>query len=1071
MVDPDLLGARQVRKASGDEIISQGKEFGRQSRRGSTTKQLLSAFTDEELDIVGTRYDLMDQDEIQQLLEPFSSADISSSFSRMALQENDLGFMETPRARRPSTTKSLDPAMLDRSDTSGEPNANGRPNSSTPPLFPPSPPPLARARRNHPLQVLSRAIRELEDTVASLILENEVLQAQLAAVKPCSIRTDGQQNALHDDISEALGTSLTSPSPLKPSSSRPLPEITHTQSVPPPSRSRFPALSPDQSSKSVPLTEPAKSAKATWTSSLWGWNGTKRQTGSAERKARRGSVSSLASQPVGTSKTLTNEPRIGLEEAMEDGDEEAWRKGDGGSTPSLRAIVNATRILTPDPSSVLDSSAIPPNSLVAYLAHSLVSNARDEGLVSKVSTERRTSKSRARATSIASQESQRSIPVEIEPPVSAESTKSYGDQARAVGRSLLSSVSHATIRGTKAMSAKTEDVARPATLARTMSRPFLGNVSSPPLVNDMRPSPSSTSPQDETPPPSVELASIIPDEARPPTVLLSRQNLGSFFRASEVGKVKLSTASRFQSSEPPLTDRYGFIYDIQHAKLLKDASVAGAAAAASLNGTIPSSQPEGWVEKRRAHRQKQVGSAPTPDRPSSRSSIKSPIPTHTPDASTPRSKTPDSLYDLPPSIIKHDSASRHRSLSTVAALNPSPAKPSLAKDHLTVSVRGSTSLGTTSDALTTHSELPPSPQTKSMTPANSDASSAAASRATVSSLLDQLTDIHDRQQKERMVEWAAFLKHRAKTKISQVEGRKGSEEMIWGSGLVGFNELNSNHKHDQEDRKTFFKLVRRGIPLIYRNDIWAECSGARDMMIPGEYTEVLKKHRDEKSPVQAEIEKDITRTFPGNLFFGGDGHGVPKLRNVLLAYSWHNPSVGYCQGMNMLAATLLLTHPDEEQAYWTLVAIVERLLPAAFFSPDLHGSRVDQMVLDDLVAQYAPKVHAKLVELGIDLASITFGWFLSLFTDCLPVETLFRVWDVFFVEGHDALFRIALAILKLNEPDLLAADSVSDLFAIINGTTSRLWTADKLIALQHGYKAIIRHEDIQARFDAHASAT
>lgn len=44
------------------------------------------------------------------------------------------------------------------------------------------------------------------------------------------------------------------------------------------------------------------------------------------------------------------------------------------------------------------------------------------------------------------------------------------------------------------------------------------------------------------------------------------------------------------------------------------------------------------------------------------------------------------------------------------------------------------------------------------------------------------------------------------------------------------------------------------------------------------------------------------------------------------------------------------------------------------------------MVLDDLVRVVIPKVSDKLGELGVELASITFGWFLSLFTDCLPVE-------------------------------------------------------------------------------------
>lgn len=251
--------------------------------------------------------------------------------------------------------------------------------------------------------------------------------------------------------------------------------------------------------------------------------------------------------------------------------------------------------------------------------------------------------------------------------------------------------------------------------------------------------------------------------------------------------------------------------------------------------------------------------------------------------------------------------------------------------------------------------------------------------------------------------------------------------------------------------------------------------------MPGEYAEILSVHANDKSPVQADIEKDVTRTFPSNVYFGGDGHGVPKLRRVLLAYAWRNPNVGYCQGMNvrpcpcsvsgpaavsrlmiqMLAATLLLTHTEEEQAFWVLCCMIDRMLPQDYYTPTLLGSRVDQMVLQDLVAAHLPKVSLHLDKLGVDLASVTFGWFLSLFTDCLPVEvshlssdsvikliylqTLFCVWDLFFVEGHDCLFRVAIAILKLNEADLLTCDSAGDLFALVGGMTGRLWAAEKLI--------------------------
>jgi hypothetical protein len=69
-----------------------------------------------------------------------------------------------------------------------------------------------------------------------------------------------------------------------------------------------------------------------------------------------------------------------------------------------------------------------------------------------------------------------------------------------------------------------------------------------------------------------------------------------------------------------------------------------------------------------------------------------------------------------------------------------------------------------------------------------------------------------------------------------------------------------------------------------------------------------------------------------------------------------------------------------------LLSVIERLLPKDFFSPSLIVSRADQAVLDDIVRQLAPRVHAHLAQLGVDLARVTFGWFLSIFTDCLPVE-------------------------------------------------------------------------------------
>ncbi|WVW85860.1 hypothetical protein I302_107898 [Kwoniella bestiolae CBS 10118] len=981
-----------------------------------------------------------------------------------------------------STTDSFDPSTGDL------PTSTAHPPSSTdhPPLFPPSPPasdPILTST-DHPLRILSKAIAELKEVIERLEDENAKLKkVNTERSKPRTRRKSADQASIHDGLTEAISTSLTSTSPISEMAPNPLPipndaasvrslsptpshrgarrppSIASSLSVPFPSSPVDPPDPATRSSNSIsgtttPVGPPVKkNNRSTWTSGLWVWSGSK--------KSGPGNQTTL--QPPAKTTIPASNPTIDAESAiLDEEDPEAWRKGDGGSSPAFKAIFLATRIITPDPSSILLSSEIPSNSLVAYLSHSLVSNARDDGIIARDAiSDRRRSRdlSRSRAASIGSQLPSADLG-------SFRDTKGsgYGDQALAatasLGRTLLSSVSNATIRGTRVISNITDDP-RPSLLHRTSSaRAFPTTAISAPSAVAHSGS-SATSPTEERPLPSVELSSIVPDDIRPPTVTLSRQNLGSFFQAS---KNKLTTASRFESEDEPLTDRYGFIYDIQHAKLLKDASAAGTSAPMSLNGTLApaaDNESEGWIAKRRrgSHgSQKSIQRERKSTDISDSTSI--PSPRRSTD-SVVRVKTPESGSPPKSRSSSHADTQRHRS-STLLSLNPSPAKPVTAKDHLTVASRGASSLRPAIAPTTT--TTPPLSASLTESSPTIDSTSASASRLTVSSLLEQLTEIHDRQQQDRLKEWDAFLRRRARHIRDSLSGSNHkSEDLRWGSGLIGISQMGMSGKGGQEDWKVFTRLVRKGIPLKYRSDVWAECSGAKDLMVPGEYAEILAVHKDDLSPVHADIEKDVSRTFPGNVFFGGDGPGVAKLRRILTAYSWHNPAVGYCQGMNMLAATLLLTHTDEEQAYWVLTSLIDRLLPAQFYSASLLASRADQVVLNDLVAQLVPKLHDHLEELGVDLASVTFGWWLSLFTDCLPVETLFRVWDVTFVEGHDTLFRVAIAILKLNEVEICATESVSDLFSFISNMTSRLWNADKLIALQHSYKPIIRHIDIVAR--------
>lgn len=50
--------------------------------------------------------------------------------------------------------------------------------------------------------------------------------------------------------------------------------------------------------------------------------------------------------------------------------------------------------------------------------------------------------------------------------------------------------------------------------------------------------------------------------------------------------------------------------------------------------------------------------------------------------------------------------------------------------------------------------------------------------------------------------------------------------------------------------------------------------------------------------------------------------GQNRLYNILKAYSNYDTEIGYCQGMNFIAALLLSQIPEEEDAFWCLVHIM-----------------------------------------------------------------------------------------------------------------------------------------------------
>ena len=228
------------------------------------------------------------------------------------------------------------------------------------------------------------------------------------------------------------------------------------------------------------------------------------------------------------------------------------------------------------------------------------------------------------------------------------------------------------------------------------------------------------------------------------------------------------------------------------------------------------------------------------------------------------------------------------------------------------------------------------------------------------------------------------------------------------------------------------RLVRKGIPPELRGSVWQVLSGSSERQAAhatGYYAELVRKAESAEHGSMAEIEKDLRRTFPDNHLYESE-EGLAMLRRVLLAYSLHNPTVGYCQSMNFICALCLL-FMDEEPAFWLLTVIVEELtcidlgLPGSgqqmyYYQSDLAGVHIDQAVFGDLLAERLPRISAHFDKLSLPIGPFTVNWFLCLFVNTLPLETSLHVWDCMFSEGCKTLFRCALALMKVNEKTILA---------------------------------------------------
>uniref|UniRef100_A0A8C1UEI9 TBC1 domain family member 8B n=1 Tax=Cyprinus carpio TaxID=7962 RepID=A0A8C1UEI9_CYPCA len=225
-------------------------------------------------------------------------------------------------------------------------------------------------------------------------------------------------------------------------------------------------------------------------------------------------------------------------------------------------------------------------------------------------------------------------------------------------------------------------------------------------------------------------------------------------------------------------------------------------------------------------------------------------------------------------------------------------------------------------------------------------------------------------------------------------------------------------------------LIVRGVPETLRGELWMLFSGAvHDMTShPGYYGRLLEECMGSSSLACDEIERDLHRSLPEHPAFQSDT-GISALRRVLTAYAHRNPKIGYCQAMNILTSVLLL-YAKEEEAFWLLVAVCERMLPD-YFNRRIIGALVDQAVFEELIREHLTQLTEHMTDLSF-FSSVSLSWFLTLFISVLPIESAVNVVDCFFYDGIKAILQLGLAVLDYNMDNLLCCHDDAEAVTVLN---------------------------------------
>lgn len=239
------------------------------------------------------------------------------------------------------------------------------------------------------------------------------------------------------------------------------------------------------------------------------------------------------------------------------------------------------------------------------------------------------------------------------------------------------------------------------------------------------------------------------------------------------------------------------------------------------------------------------------------------------------------------------------------------------------------------------------------------------------------------------------------------------------------------------NKDRFVKSLSKGPPNNIRWAIWltiALTDPTSNFLSESEYL-ILSEKTDFffQQNFDDQIKKDIKRSNIGMEYLS-QKNAEESLYRILKCLALLDPELGYCQGMNIITANLLmLSDCNELETFNLMLYLLKNLELREFFLNGFPKLLMFIFIFREFIKDQYPKIHYKLENLDIPEELWIFKWLQTLFFLTLPLSISVRIIDCVLCFGLEFLLNFSLSFLKENEGKIMECQSMESFIDLFKG--------------------------------------